>query len=169
MSWAGGIFSLCRRKNSRTSLLMRLRTTALPMRRVTVKPKRGSPALPCLPAGKRKYLTTTKEGEYCLFPWRCTRRNSRLLSRRAALGNRCWMFLSNLLFDLLRSLLSFHYRLLSQYVHWFQSLTETHFVGMVTVKRFLPLARRRLSTFRPPGVLMRARNPWVRLRRMLLG
>jgi hypothetical protein len=38
-----------------------------------------------------------------------------------------------------------------------------------TVRRFLPLARRRLSTRRPSVVDMRLRNPWVRLRRNLLG
>jgi hypothetical protein len=32
-----------------------------------------------------------------------------------------------------------------------------------------PLARRRASTLRPFLVAMRARNPWVRLRRTLLG
>jgi hypothetical protein len=32
-----------------------------------------------------------------------------------------------------------------------------------------PFARRRLKTRRPPFVAMRARNPWVRLRRTLLG
>jgi hypothetical protein len=32
-----------------------------------------------------------------------------------------------------------------------------------------PFARRALMTLRPPLVAMRARNPWVRLRRRLLG
>jgi hypothetical protein len=32
-----------------------------------------------------------------------------------------------------------------------------------------PFARRRLITAWPPGVLMRARNPWVRWRRTRLG
>ncbi len=36
-------------------------------------------------------------------------------------------------------------------------------------RRVLPLARRRLITRRPPGVLIRARNPWVRLRLITLG
>jgi hypothetical protein len=31
--------------------------------------------------------------------------------------------------------------------------------GSVTVSRFRPLARRRLSTWRPPGVLILARKP----------
>lgn len=35
--------------------------------------------------------------------------------------------------------------------------------------RARPLARRALSTLRPPLVAMRARKPWVRLRRRLLG
>jgi hypothetical protein len=43
------------------------------------------------------------------------------------------------------------------------------FGGMETVSRFLPLARRRLSTIRPPGVAIRARNPCVRFLRRLLG
>ena len=43
------------------------------------------------------------------------------------------------------------------------------FAGMVTVSRLRPLSRRRFSTLRPPGVAIRARNPWVRLRRRLLG
>jgi hypothetical protein len=43
------------------------------------------------------------------------------------------------------------------------------FGGVVTVSRLRPLARRRFNTWRPPGLLMRARNPCVRLRRRLLG
>ena len=35
--------------------------------------------------------------------------------------------------------------------------------------RTLPLARRRARILRPPGDFMRARNPWVRARRILLG
>jgi hypothetical protein len=38
-----------------------------------------------------------------------------------------------------------------------------------TVKRFLPLARRRLMTSRPARVDMRSRNPWVRFLFTLLG
>lgn len=38
-----------------------------------------------------------------------------------------------------------------------------------TASRFLPFARRRLNTSRPPLVAMRARKPWVRFRRILLG
>jgi hypothetical protein len=34
---------------------------------------------------------------------------------------------------------------------------------------FRPLARRRARTLRPLAVAMRARNPWVRARRTLLG
>ena len=41
--------------------------------------------------------------------------------------------------------------------------------GTLTVSFFRPLARRRLSTLRPPGVCMRARKPCVRFLRMLLG
>ena len=41
--------------------------------------------------------------------------------------------------------------------------------GIETVNRLRPLARRRLMTSCPPGVLIRARNPCVRLRRLLLG
>ena len=43
------------------------------------------------------------------------------------------------------------------------------FGGMETVSRLRPLARRRFNTARPVGVAMRARNPWVRIRRRLLG
>lgn len=38
-----------------------------------------------------------------------------------------------------------------------------------TDRRLRPLARRAFSTLRPPRVLMRARNPWVRARLILLG
>lgn len=38
-----------------------------------------------------------------------------------------------------------------------------------TVSRFLPLARRLFNTSRPPRVLIRAMNPWVRLRLILWG
>src|SRR5699024_9041624 len=37
------------------------------------------------------------------------------------------------------------------------------------VRRLRPFARREPMTLRPPRVAMRARNPWVRLRRTLLG
>ena len=43
------------------------------------------------------------------------------------------------------------------------------FGGIVAASRLRPLARRRLRTRRPPGVAMRARKPWRRLRRRLLG
>lgn len=43
------------------------------------------------------------------------------------------------------------------------------FGGIETVRRRRPLARRRLSTWRPPGVAIRARKPCVRFRRRLLG
>jgi hypothetical protein len=43
------------------------------------------------------------------------------------------------------------------------------FGGTETVRRLRPLARRRFKTLRPAGVAMRARNPWVRFRRRLLG
>ena len=43
------------------------------------------------------------------------------------------------------------------------------FGGIEAVSLLRPLARRRFSTFRPPGVAMRARNPCVRFRRRLLG
>lgn len=38
-----------------------------------------------------------------------------------------------------------------------------------TLSRARPFARRALRTWRPPLVAIRARKPWVRLRRMLLG
>lgn len=37
------------------------------------------------------------------------------------------------------------------------------------LRRVRPLARRALNTLRPPLVLMRARNPWTRLRLRVLG
>jgi hypothetical protein len=37
------------------------------------------------------------------------------------------------------------------------------------LRRARPLARRALKTLRPPGVLMRARKPWLRLRLITLG
>ncbi len=43
------------------------------------------------------------------------------------------------------------------------------FGGMLTVNRLRPLARRRFSTCRPPGLAMRVRKPCVRFRRRLLG
>jgi hypothetical protein len=39
--------------------------------------------------------------------------------------------------------------------------------GIEIARRVRPFARRRLSILRPPGVAIRARNPWVRLRRRL--
>jgi hypothetical protein len=52
---------------------------------------------------------------------------------------------------------------------WATSRQPGCFAGIATVRRRRPLARRRLSTLRPPGVAMRAMNPWVRFRRRLLG
>jgi len=44
-----------------------------------------------------------------------------------------------------------------------------YFFGAETTRRLRPLARRRLSTARPPAVELRLRNPCVRLRLILLG
>ena len=41
--------------------------------------------------------------------------------------------------------------------------------GYGRTRRLRPFARRRLMTFRPPVVFIRARKPWLRLRLMLLG
>jgi len=38
-----------------------------------------------------------------------------------------------------------------------------------TDSRLRPFRRRAWSTFRPPGLLILARNPWVRLRGIRLG
>jgi hypothetical protein len=43
------------------------------------------------------------------------------------------------------------------------------FDGVDGVSRFRPLARRRLSTRRPPWVFIRERKPWTRRRRIRLG
>ncbi len=44
-----------------------------------------------------------------------------------------------------------------------------HAYSLLTVSRLRPFARRRLRTSRPFFVLMRTRNPWVRLRCRVLG
>src|SRR5208282_668883 len=41
--------------------------------------------------------------------------------------------------------------------------------GISIARRWRPLARRRLRMLRPPGVAMRAMNPWVRFLRRLWG
>jgi hypothetical protein len=41
---------------------------------------------------------------------------------------------------------------------------QAYFLGTLTVSFLRPLRRRRRSTSRPAGVLMRFRKPWVRLR-----
>jgi hypothetical protein len=41
------------------------------------------------------------------------------------------------------------------------------FCGIEMLSRLRPLARRRFRILRPPGVAMRAMNPWVRFRRRL--
>src|SRR5690606_26652966 len=46
---------------------------------------------------------------------------------------------------------------------------DRHFDGVETARRLRPFARRRGSTVRPPWVFIRARNPWVRRRRIRLG
>lgn len=43
----------------------------------------------------------------------------------------------------------------------------SYFEATLTVSRLRPLRRRLFRTRRPPRVAMRARKPWVRLRRML--
>lgn len=50
-----------------------------------------------------------------------------------------------------------------------RGLPIAYFEAIVTTSRLRPLARRRLSTSRPPFVRMRARNPCTRFRRILLG
>lgn len=47
--------------------------------------------------------------------------------------------------------------------------TSAHLEGVVAASRARPLARRREITDRPACVFMRARNPWVRRRRIRLG
>lgn len=47
--------------------------------------------------------------------------------------------------------------------------SSNYFPLTETVNLFRPLARRRDKTARPSFVAMRARNPWVVLRRLLLG
>jgi hypothetical protein len=46
---------------------------------------------------------------------------------------------------------------------------RARFGGTLTVSLLRPLALRLFSTLRPPGVSIRVRKPWVRLRRTLLG
>jgi hypothetical protein len=46
---------------------------------------------------------------------------------------------------------------------------QLYFELVVGVRRLRPFARRRLITRRPPTVAIRARKPWVRLRRRLCG
>lgn len=46
---------------------------------------------------------------------------------------------------------------------------RARFGGTLTVNLFRPLALRLFNTLRPPGVSIRMRKPWVRLRRTLLG
>ena len=46
---------------------------------------------------------------------------------------------------------------------------QREFLNRQTAMRLRPLARRRLSTLRPPSVLMRDRNPCTFLRRRLWG
>ena len=46
---------------------------------------------------------------------------------------------------------------------------RARFGGTLTVNLFRPLALRLFNTLRPPGVSIRVRKPWVRLRRTLLG
>ena len=50
-----------------------------------------------------------------------------------------------------------------------QPLLSADSYSLLTVSRLRPLARRRLSTRRPFLLLIRTRNPWVRLRWRLLG
>lgn len=44
-----------------------------------------------------------------------------------------------------------------------------HFEAVTTVRRFRPFRRRRLKMARPPLLLIRSRNPWVRFWLTLLG
>jgi len=57
--------------------------------------------------------------------------------------------------------------------HPWQTLIDFYlralFGGVITASLLRPLARRRLITILPPGVAIRARNPWRRRRLRLLG
>lgn len=88
----------------------------------------------------------TKFSEWTLYPDRESRKNSGRFLRRADFGNACLPFSAFL-----------------------RGYVRARLGGTDTVNFLRPLARRRLITLRPPGVAMRARKPWVRLRLILLG
>jgi hypothetical protein len=138
-SVTGGKLDWFRRKNSRTWRLIRLRTTELPTLPLTVMPKR-------LRGPSQLSLITTKFGAWNRLPVRDKFKNCGRLRRRADFGNR----------SLPGSDIGRDYE-------------RARFGGAVTVSFFRPLARRRRITFLPAGVAMRARNPWVRFLRILLG
>ena len=143
--------SLCSLKYSRTIRLIRLRMTALPTLRLTVSPNRGSFVPSSLRAKSRKW------GETVFAPFAVTRRKSAETRSRAALPNR-------------------PPSLLPAPTPWAGETSTEPGVATQGYTRlnqaqrvFRPRARRRERTLRPARVAMRARKPWLRLRRILLG
>ena len=127
------------RKISRTNRLIRFRATALPTLPLTVIPSLLSPR-------SLLWLMTTKLCEWTFLPVRDKLRNSGRFLRRADFGK--------------SSLLPFAFT--GDYV-------RARFGGTMTVNCLRPLARRRFSTLRPPGVSIRLKNPCVLFLLTLLG
>ena len=137
------------RHPSRTILLMRFRTTALPTLRVTVIPNlaaaatatcRGLTGLSARRSTKNwKCLPLTRRPR----PW--TSRYSRRLRSRRSRGKRNPAGTRR------------------------PRLSRRYFFEMVTVSCLRPFRRRRRITARPAAVFMRLRNPWVRLRLLRCG
>jgi len=148
-----------RRKNSRRTLFIRLRTTAFPTRVLTVMPSRLSPI-------SFVSLMTTKCEVWTFLPPRDRFRNSERLVRRAFFGN-----LSP------PAAIAESSIVLVARARPRSRITDTRHVpqeralfgGTTTVNFLRPFALLRLRTFRPPGVSIRARKPCVLLRRTLLG
>ncbi len=131
-SWPGDIASWRGLPASRKRRFTRFRTTALPTRLLTEKPKR----LWSSPLGSTQ-STNRKWGHE--RPSLFTRWNSSSSLRR--------------------------------YLFSIAGIRLEQFEGPMdqTVSLLRPFSRRALRTLRPPGVRMRARNPWLLLRFLFLG
>ena len=148
ISVEGGSLDLWRRKNSRSLLLIWFRRIALPAFLLTTIPRRGLPFW-------LGWMNTRKYRVTCRFAFRVAARYSLRHKSRSSL-EKDWSGSRH-------SSLS-EGRRIKSYEPFRRTFPENY-----TLSLFRPLALRRLMTFLPPRVFIRARKPCVLFLRIVLG
>jgi len=143
-----GSCARCWRNHSRTTRLTRFRSTAPPTRRLTTRPSREHAGF--------GVISSAYARDVIRRPSIRDRPYSRLFRTRASARKRCEPRTASVSWAITRPSAE-------------KRRAKIYFELIVGTRRLRPFARRRFSTTRPAFVLMRARNPWVRFRRMRLG